>query len=132
MSEGLSDLMRPKTWHPVRELVEQAGIDVSDWAKDRNDVEIKNPNANVYKSFKWSFGGSGQPVALCIWHEEVDWDSDPPTRTGKTKTQQEELNALGNSEVSSAVAALNSLRAVADDHEVKKASIYLSSAFVKA
>jgi hypothetical protein len=87
----------------VRELVEQAGIDVSDWAKDRNDVEIKNPNANIYKSFKWSFGGAGRPIALCIWHEEIDWVSVPPVCAGNTKTQQEQLNALGNIDVSPGV-----------------------------
>ena len=103
MSEDLSELTRPRTWHPVRELVEQAGIDVSDWAKDRNDVEIKNPNANIYKSFKWSFGGAGRPIALCIWHEEIDWVSVPPVCAGNTKTQQEQLNALGNIDVSPGV-----------------------------
>ena len=102
MSESLAELMRPKTKHAVRELVEQAGIDVADWAIDRHGHVLANPNENVYKSFKWSFGGNGQPVALCVWHEEIDW-ADPPTRSGNTKTQQEELNALGSSDVAPGV-----------------------------
>ena len=88
----------------VRELVEAAGIDVSDWAVDRHGSAIKNPNANLYRSFKWSFGGSGEPVvALCIWHEEIDWSSNPPIRRGNTKQQQDDLNALANSAVSTEV-----------------------------
>lgn len=66
MNGSLADRMKPRTKHAVRELVEQAGIDVADWAVDRNGRVLENPNENVYKSFKWSFGGSGQPIALCI------------------------------------------------------------------
>lgn len=103
MSESLAESLRPKVRHPVRELVEATGIDVSGWAVDRNGLAIKNPNANVYRSFKWSFGGSGEPVALCIWHEEIDWTSDPPVRHGNTKQQQDDLNALANKAVSTEV-----------------------------
>ena len=103
MNESLAERLKPRVKHPVRELVERAGIDVRDWAIDRNGQPIANPNANVYKSFKWSFGGGGQPVALCVWHEEIDWNSDPPVRTGNTKTQQEELNALADGAISTAV-----------------------------
>ena len=58
---------------------------------DRNGDPIDN---NVYRNFQWSFGGAGQPVALCIWHEEIDWDSAPPMQVGNTKLQQEELTEL--------------------------------------
>lgn len=95
MNESLADRMKPRTKHAVRELVKQAGIDVADWETDRNGRRLENPNENVYKSFKWSFGGSGQPIALCVWHEEIDWSAEPPTLIGNTKAQQEELNALG-------------------------------------
>ena len=103
MNSSLAESLRPRVRHAVRELLERASIDVKDWAFDRNGHPIENPNENVYKSFKWSFGGSGQPVALCVWHEEIDWNSDPPTRTGNTKTQQEELNALADKAVSTEV-----------------------------
>lgn len=104
MDESLAELLRPKVRHAVRELVEAAGIDVSDWAVDRHGSAIKNPNANLYRSFKWSFGGSGEPVvALCIWHEEIDWSSNPPIRRGNTKQQQDDLNALADSAVSTEV-----------------------------
>lgn len=100
LSHNIAESMKPRTWHPVRELVEQAGIDTKDWAVDRHGRVIDNPNENVYKSFKWSFGGSGVPIALCIWHGGVDWASDPPVQTGNTKAQQDELNALADKAVS--------------------------------
>lgn len=103
MNGSLADRMKPRTKHAVRELVEQAGIDVAEWAVDRNGRVLENPNENVYKSFKWSFGGSGQPIALCIWHEEIEWHSDPPVCVGNTKAQQEELNALGSGTVAPSV-----------------------------
>lgn len=96
MRKNLAEILKPKIQHAVRELVADAGIDVSAWAIDRNGVAIKNPNENVYRSFKWSFGGSGEPIALCIWHEDIDWTSTPPTLTGNTKNEQDELNALAD------------------------------------
>lgn len=100
MSESIGERLKPSKWHPVRELVEQAGIDTRDWAVDRHGRVIDNPNENVYKSFKWSFGGGGQPIAICIWHMGVDWNSDPPTQSGNTKAQQDELNAMADKAVS--------------------------------
>lgn len=89
----LREQLRPRTRNRVRDLVAEAGIDVSSWFVDKNGDPIEN---NVYRNFQWSFGGAGQPVALCIWHEEIDWDSDPPVRVGNTRSQQEELNALAD------------------------------------
>lgn len=103
LNENLAENLRPRVHHAVRELVESAGIDVSGWAFDRNGRPIENPNENVYRSFKWSFGGSGQPIVLCVWHEEIDWISSPPVHTGNTKTQQDELNALADKAVSAEV-----------------------------
>lgn len=102
MNENLSETLRPREQRVVRELVEAAGIDVSDWAFDRNHLPIQNPNQNVYRSFQWSFGGGGQPTALCVWHEEIDWASDQPTWAASTK-RQDELNALADKAVSSDV-----------------------------
>ena len=93
-SATLREELRPRDYKPVRVLVEDAGVDVSDWAIDRNDQPIDNPNQNVYKSFKWSFGGQGQPIVLCIWHAEIDWGQSPPVRESNQNRLQEELNAL--------------------------------------
>lgn len=89
----LEEQLRPHKRNRVRDLVAEAGIDVSSWFVDRNGEPIDN---NVYRNFQWSFGGSGQPVALCIWHDEIDWNSDPPVLVGNTKSFQDDLNALAN------------------------------------
>lgn len=100
MNDSLAQLLKPKTKSPVRELLEAAKIDVTDWETDRHGSVLANPNAHVYNSFKWSFGGFGKPVALCIWHEEIDWTADPPVRIGNSKNQQEDLNALADAAIS--------------------------------
>ena len=110
MSEKLADILKPTVHHAVRELVAAAGIDVSDWAIDRNGIPIKNPNANIYKSFKWSFGGSGEPIALCVWHEDIDWTNTPPTLTGNIKNEQDDLNALADKAVSKEVRSRLSIK----------------------
>lgn len=84
----------PNARHPVRELVAAAGIDVTDWATDREGRVLDNPNENVYRSFKWSFGGGTNPIALCVWHEDIDWENTAPTLTGNAKADQDDLNAL--------------------------------------
>lgn len=89
----IREQLRPHKLNRVRDLVAEAGIDVSSWFVDRNGEPIDN---NVYRNFQWSFGGGGQPVALCIWHDEIDWDSVPPAQAGNTRSQQEELNALSD------------------------------------
>jgi len=89
----LQEQLRPTRPRRVRDLVEEAGIDVRPWLTDRNGEPIDN---NVYRNFQWSFGGKGEPVALCIWHEEIDWSSDPPVLVGNTKAVQAELNALAD------------------------------------
>ena len=90
---SLRDQYRPRKRHRVRDLVSSAGIDVSSWFVDKNGDPVDN---NVYRNFQWSFGGVGQPVALCIWHEEIDWEADPPIQVGNTRLQQQELNALAD------------------------------------
>lgn len=96
----LEEQLRPRKRHRVRYLVAAAGIDVSAWFVDRNGEPIDN---NVYRNFQWSFGGAGQPVALCIWHEEIDWASAPPVLLGNTKSFQDDLNALANKATSAGV-----------------------------
>lgn len=93
MTAPLREQLRPRKLNRVRDLVAEAGIDVSSWFVDKNGDSIDN---NTYRNFQWSFGGAGQAVALCIWHEEIDWETDPPSRTGNTRSQQAELNALAD------------------------------------
>ena len=103
MIESLAEQMRPKKLNPVREVVEQAGIDVTAWARNQNGILLDNPNNNIARNTQWSFGGRGEPIALFIWHEESDWASDPPFRVGNTKQQQDKLNALSDRAVHAGV-----------------------------
>lgn len=96
LTPSLKELLRPSKYQPVRELVAAAGVDVSDWAFDRDTNALDNPNANVYRSFMWSFGGNGEPTVLCIWHDEIDWGQADPTYSGNTRRFQNELDKLGN------------------------------------
>lgn len=77
----LKDELLPSALIPVERLVKEAGIDVSSWRKNQKD-ECVEENGNVYKNFLWAFGGGSDPVALCVWHKEIDWDSQPPARAG--------------------------------------------------
>lgn len=96
----LQEQLRPTKPRRVRDLVEEAGINVQSWFVDRNGEPIDN---NVYRNFQWSFGGKGEPVALCIWHEEIGWSCAPPILVGNTKAAQAELNALADRATESGV-----------------------------
>lgn len=91
----LEEQLRPRTLKPVQQLVQAAGINVDSWAKSRLGEEIEE-NKNVYKNFLWAFGGGDGPIALCVWHREIDWKADPPVRAGNMKQEQQDLNALAD------------------------------------
>ena len=55
----------------VMDLVEQAGIDVSSWLTKKNGNPVKKPRANPKFCYEWSFGGGDEPIALCIWHKDL-------------------------------------------------------------
>lgn len=91
----LEEQLRPRTLKPVQQLVQAAGINVDSWAKSRLGDEIEE-NKNVYKNFLWAFGGGADPIALCVWHREIDWTVHPPVRVGNMKQEQADLNALAD------------------------------------
>lgn len=74
MSEDLKQTLksiRPSTAGMVMDLVAEAGIDVSAWHFKSDGTQVKNPRANPHYCYEWSFGGGGQPTALCIWHRDI-------------------------------------------------------------
>lgn len=83
----------PTALVPVEQLVKEAGINVDSWRRNQND-EFVAENGNVYKNFLWAFGGGSDPVALCVWHKEIDWAAMPPERAGNFKSMLAELRAL--------------------------------------
>lgn len=59
---------RPITKRPVRELLIDAGHDVSDWATKIDGTAVVNPNGNISRNTAWSFPGKvGEPLVACIW-----------------------------------------------------------------
>ncbi len=89
---SLQDL-RPKERHNVIDLVEQAGIDVSDWANSKSGEEgaARNPKY----CYNWSFSNS-HVVLLNIWYSrlidsagEIKYQQSFPSRfPGDSSTQQ--------------------------------------------
>lgn len=69
----ISDL-NPIETKPVRELLKDAGMDVSDWALGKGGQSIENPNANSYRNSYWSFADRNVTV-LCIWLTQLNEDA---------------------------------------------------------
>ena len=69
--QAIIDTLKPETATPVRELLINAGLDVSDWAYDKFGKPLANPNTNSYKNSFWSFEDDKKAIALCIWHKEI-------------------------------------------------------------
>lgn len=53
------------------DLVEDAGIDVSQWAFRQDGSPVQNPAANPNYCYEWAFGGNGEPNVLCVWHPSM-------------------------------------------------------------
>ncbi|WP_211467533.1 hypothetical protein, partial [Collimonas silvisoli] len=66
VSHAVIDSLEPKSATPVRELLIEAGLDVSDWAYDRNKKLLANPNTNSHRNSFWSFDDNKGGLALCV------------------------------------------------------------------
>jgi hypothetical protein len=82
----------PSKKHPVRALLQTAGLNVSAWAFTKDGQELVNPNNNIGRNTSWSYiGGDNEPVALCLWFEDIDWTSSPPIYAGNDAAYQQRL-----------------------------------------
>lgn len=84
MNEKL-EALRPTVSTRVRDLVERAGVDVSDWAINIQGEVIANPNTNTYRNSQWTFGGLEQPIVVCIWWGHLEIELDLIIHTGSAK-----------------------------------------------
>lgn len=85
----------PVKKQPVREVLELAGLDVSDWAFTKDGDDIENPNDNIGRNTNWSFiGTEGEPTALCVWYKSIDWDANPPVYRGNEYVYERKLIEL--------------------------------------
>lgn len=53
------------------DLVEAAGVDVSQWAFRQDGSQVPRPAANPNYCYEWAFGGNGEPNVLCVWHRSM-------------------------------------------------------------
>jgi len=85
----------PSKKRPVRELVEEAGVNVDDWAFTKDGDVIENPNDNIRRNTNWSFvGRAGEPIVLCIWFESIDWKARPVVYRGNESRYLQRLVEL--------------------------------------
>jgi hypothetical protein len=85
----------PVKKQPVRELLDLAGLDVSDWAFTKDGDDIENPNDNIGRNTNWSFiGTDGEPTVLCVWYKSIDWDANPPVYRGNEYVYEQKLIEL--------------------------------------
>ncbi|SFM13144.1 HNH endonuclease [Rugamonas rubra] len=69
----------PRTVNTIYELLVDVGINVDEWDVSVDGEPIANPRNNPSRNTAWSYGGeSGEPTALCIWHDLISWDCTPP------------------------------------------------------
>jgi 5-methylcytosine-specific restriction protein A len=64
------DAMRPTRSNRVIDLVEQAGLDVSDWGNFKGGPE--KASANPRYCYEWSFVEPGRVVILNLWHDRME------------------------------------------------------------
>lgn len=63
--------LKPQENRPVRLLLQEAGLDVSEWEKSKLGEQLENPNANSYRNSFWSFCDDIGNIALCIWYKDL-------------------------------------------------------------
>ncbi|WP_081057580.1 HNH endonuclease [Burkholderia diffusa] len=86
---------RPAAKRPVRELLEHAGLDVTAWAFTKDGHELENPNDNIGRNTSWSFVGEGdEPIALCLWYDDIDWSTNPARYNGNDTEYQKRLTQI--------------------------------------
>ena len=67
---SLQDI-KPFERHRVMDLVQQAGLDVSDWANYRDGPRPERAASNPRYCYEWAFIEQGKVVVLNLWHEEM-------------------------------------------------------------
>jgi hypothetical protein len=63
--------LRPTAYGAVYELVQAAGLNISEWYLDQDGNDIK-PSENMFRNSQWSFGGGDQPIILCVWWRDLE------------------------------------------------------------
>lgn len=86
--------LRPTSDLKVMDLVEDAGIDVTGWAFKEDGTPVEKPKANPNYCYEWAFGGESEPVALCVWHEQLTPHGDGVAFIGNLRARAAELESI--------------------------------------
>lgn len=79
--------IRPSKRLLVFDLVEEAGLDMTDWIASSNDP--RGPKANPKYCYEWSFVEPGKVVILNLWHESMIDDGQSITESGNFRADAE-------------------------------------------
>jgi len=66
------DELKPITKTNIIDLLDQAGVDTTDWKNYRGDNPSQNPNY----CYNWSFEQPGEFIVVCLWYNDIKSDSD--------------------------------------------------------
>lgn len=84
--------VRPTTKRPVRELLIEAGHDVSAWEETSDGTVRLNPNDNISRNTAWSFAGKeGESLVACIWFNDLTISDDGTSYTGNDRAYRQRL-----------------------------------------
>ncbi len=70
-SDALLTSLRPSMARAVMDLVAEAGVDVSGWARKQGGAAVANPRANPHYCYEWSFGQGNETRVVCVWHGDL-------------------------------------------------------------
>ena len=91
---------RPITKRPVRELLIDAGHDVSDWETKSDGTKLLNPNNNISRNTAWSFPGKeGESLVVCIWFDELTITGQGAFFDGNDRAYRQQLLDLDKGEI---------------------------------
>src|SRR5690606_25922578 len=89
---GMLPPSRPISKPTVRELLIEAGHDVSAWDTKIDGTPIRNPNDNMSRSAAWSFPGqNGEPLVACIWFNKLTLTEHETLYEGSDRACRQEL-----------------------------------------
>jgi hypothetical protein len=63
--------IKPSQSQRVMDLVNDAGVDVSDWVNFREGPKPKRSASNPKYCYEWAFIESGKVIVLNLWHEHM-------------------------------------------------------------
>jgi 5-methylcytosine-specific restriction protein A len=85
------------------DLVATAGIDVSKWATKADGTRVQTPAANPHYCYEWSFGGHGEPILVCLWHESLRLNGSQIVYEGNIRATALALDRVANEDRDSRV-----------------------------